>query len=96
MILALLTYILNVYPRGVQVNRMADPFIQCMMEGASPPTWPAAESLAAMGEYKQQMEKECYDEKDEWQPVALPTRFVPLISMQEAWRVSEDFSPETC
>ncbi|KAH7108865.1 hypothetical protein B0J11DRAFT_240598 [Dendryphion nanum] len=52
MILALLIYILHVYPQGVQVNHMADPFVRCMMEGASPSTWPAAETLAAMDIYK--------------------------------------------
>jgi hypothetical protein len=52
-----------------------------MMEGASPSTWPAAETLAAIDGYKQQKEKECNDEKDEWQPVEPPKHFVRLISM---------------
>ncbi|KAF2174782.1 hypothetical protein K469DRAFT_704390, partial [Zopfia rhizophila CBS 207.26] len=65
----------------VRANRMADPFIQYMMEGASPSTWPAAETLAAIDGYKQQKEKERYDEKDEWQPVTPPKTFVRLISM---------------
>jgi hypothetical protein len=57
--MALLTYILNVYPQGVQANRIADSFVQSMIEGASLPTWPAAETLAAINGYKQQKEKEC-------------------------------------
>ncbi|KAF2179326.1 hypothetical protein K469DRAFT_716324 [Zopfia rhizophila CBS 207.26] len=51
------------------------------MEGASPSTWPAAETLAAINGYKQQKKKERYDEKDEWQAVTPPKTFVRLISM---------------
>ena len=80
MIIALLTYILNVYPQGIQASRLADPFVQCMIEGALSSTWPAAETLAAINGYKLEKEKECY-EKDEWQPVAPPKTFIRLLSM---------------
>jgi len=59
---------------------MADPFVHCMVEGAQPPTWPAVETLAAIDEYEQEKEKECY-EKDEWQLVEPPKTFMPLLSM---------------
>jgi hypothetical protein len=52
-----------------------------MMDGAPPPIWRATETLAAIDRYKQQEEKECYAENEEWQPVAPPKSFVPLISM---------------
>jgi hypothetical protein len=57
--MALLTYILNVYPQGVQASQIADPLVQCMMDGAPPPMWRATETLAAIDRYKQQEEKEC-------------------------------------
>lgn len=79
--MALLTYILNVYPQGVQVSRMVDPFVRCMMKGAPSPTWPTAETLAAINEYEQKKEQDCHTEKDEWQPAAPPKSFVPLILM---------------
>ena len=80
MIMALLTYILNVYPQGVQANQKANRFVQCIMEGARPSTWPAAETLAVINGYSQEKEKEFY-EKDEWQLLAPPMTFLPPLLM---------------
>lgn len=79
--MAFLTYTLNVYPQGIQLNQMVDPLVKCIMEGTSPTPWPAAETLAAISRYKQQEEKECYYIKDKWQSVEPPKGFVQIISV---------------
>ena len=81
MIMAFLTYTLNVYPQGIQINRMVDPLVKCIMEGASPTSWPAAEILATVNGYKQPEEKESYYIKDEWQSVEPPKGFLRIISV---------------
>jgi hypothetical protein len=50
-------------------------------EGSSITSLAIAETLAAFNGYGQQNERNCYDEKDEWQPVAHPKSFVLLILM---------------
>lgn len=84
MIQALLTYILNVYPQGVQISRMVDPFVYCIMTGALSPVWPTADTLAAINEYEQQKEKECYAEKDQWQPIVPPKNLCRLSHYRES------------
>jgi hypothetical protein len=79
MIVALVTYTVNVYPRGIQVNRMVEPLVESIMEGASSTSWPGAELLAVIDRYKQEEEKECYYMKDEWQVVDPPKGFVRVL-----------------
>jgi hypothetical protein len=81
MIIALVTYTLNVYPQGVQINRMVDPLVECIMGGATSTSWPEGEILDAFNGYKQKEEKECYCAKDEWQPVDHPKGFIRIISV---------------
>jgi hypothetical protein len=81
MMLALVTYTVNVYPQGIQINRMVEPLVESIMEGALSTSWPGAEVLDIIDKYKQKEEKECYYLKDEWQFVDPPKGFVRVLSV---------------
>jgi hypothetical protein len=81
MLLALVTYTVNVYPYGIQINQKLTPLVETMMEGASSTSWSGAEALDIIDRYKQEEEKECYHTKDKWQFVELPQGFVPVLSV---------------
>jgi hypothetical protein len=67
MLLALVTYTVNVYPNGIQINRKLEPLVESIMEGASSTSWSGAEALDDIDRYQQREEKECYNTKDKWQ-----------------------------
>jgi hypothetical protein len=76
MILALLTYVLDVYPQGIRISRKLDPFVKCIIDGASPlSSSPAVDTLSEIDRYKQEEEKKRYEFKDEWQPIVIPECF---------------------
>jgi hypothetical protein len=81
MLLALVTYTVNVYPYGIQINRSAEPLIESIMEGASSTSWPGAEVLDVLDGYKQKDEKDCYYMRDEWRFVDPPKGFVQVLSV---------------
>jgi hypothetical protein len=79
MLLALVTYTVNVYPYRIQINRKLEPLVQSIIEGASSTSWSGAEALDVIDRYKQTVEKECYNTKDKWQFVELPKGFVRVL-----------------
>jgi len=78
---ALVTYAVNVYPQGIQINRMVEPLVESITEGASSKSWPGAEVVDVIDQYKQKEEKECYYMKDEWQFIDPPKGFVRVLSV---------------
>ena len=79
MMVALVTYAVNVYPQGIQINRMVEPLVESIVEGVSSTSWPGAELLAIIDRYKQEEEKECYYREDKWQFVDPPKGFVRVL-----------------
>jgi hypothetical protein len=79
MLLALVTYTVNVYPYGIQINRKLKPLVETMMEGALSTSWSGAEALDIIDRYKQEEEKECYYTKEKWQFVEPLKGFVPVL-----------------
>lgn len=81
MIVALVTYIVNMYPQGIQINRTIGPLVESIMGGAPSTSWPGAEVLTVIDGYKQNEEKECYHMEHEWEFVDPPKGFVRVLSI---------------
>ena len=80
--MAFLTYMLNAYPRGIQINQTVDPLVKCVMEGGSPYSFRLeTEIVDAINRYKQQDEKESYDAINEWTSVEPPKGFIQIITV---------------
>ncbi|KAF2175753.1 hypothetical protein K469DRAFT_53257 [Zopfia rhizophila CBS 207.26] len=81
-LMILLTYLLHGYPKGIQISRMVDPLVKCIIEGGMPITCSlAADTASDINEYRQEDEKSCPQLKDNWQPVEQPGNFVRVISV---------------
>ena len=80
MVAAFLTYTLNVYPQGGEINRKLDSFVKDMMSATlSPFSGPTADILSEIDRYKQEKERDCYEFGDKWQPMKIPKRFFCLL-----------------
>jgi len=80
--MALLTYIINVYPKGISIHRLVDPLVRSIMEeDCLPASWPTFETLTALNGYKQQEEKESRRLEDEWHNLEPPKGFVKVVSL---------------
>jgi len=70
---ALLTYILNAYPKGVQISRIFDDLVDCLIQGSSPSSlWLTDEVLNSLQDYEQAHEMECCESKVDWKPAEFP------------------------
>jgi hypothetical protein len=76
---ALLTYILNVYPRGTQLSRELDPFVRSIIQGVSPPLWPTAASLDIISSYRQENESSDTNLCKEWLRVEVHDEFYRIL-----------------
>lgn len=66
-LLSLVSYIVNVYPEGVQLCKLLDPLSQHIMRGgACSDHWPDSTILEKLGSYVQTEEKENSDFNENW------------------------------
>jgi hypothetical protein len=66
MIKALLCYIVNVYPEGVNLCKLLDPLSQHIMKGGTCNLWPDSTALEKLGSYVQSEEKEGSEFNQDW------------------------------
>lgn len=76
-----MTYIVNLYPQGIQINRIAGALVESIMEGAPSTSWPESEVLTVVEGYRQKDEKECYHMEHEWRFVEPPRGFIRVLSL---------------
>ncbi|KAF2844251.1 hypothetical protein T440DRAFT_28046 [Plenodomus tracheiphilus IPT5] len=76
---ALLTYIINVYPRGSQLSQEFDPFVRSIIQGDSPPLWPTSASLDILSLYRQENERGNTDFCKEWMRIEVHNFFYRIL-----------------
>ncbi|KAJ6280800.1 hypothetical protein J3E71DRAFT_241095 [Bipolaris maydis] len=81
MIVALVTYVVNVYPQGIQINRIAGPLVESIMKGTPSSSWPGEEVLNVVEGYRQKDEKDSYHMEHGWQFVEPPRGFIRVLSL---------------
>jgi hypothetical protein len=80
MITALLTYIVNAYPQGVNLSRTLDSLVRCLIEGRPPPSpWLCEAILTTITKYTQDAEKESYTFRENWQLLEVLDGFVQIL-----------------
>lgn len=78
--MALVTYVVNIYPHGVNLGRTLDSLVRWSIEGGPPPSpWLGEAVLTTITKYKQDTEKETDTFREEWKLLEVPEGFVQIL-----------------